>query len=202
MVAAAAGKLILASTSPRRIELLRLMGLDFEVMPAGVEERHMAGEGPGEHVLRLSRQKAHAVSCRYPDAWVMGADTIVVINGEMLGKPAAVSEAKEMLKKLSGREHCVYTGFTVMRQAGEVLSGDVAISSVLFKDISEEEINWYVRTEEPYDKAGGYALQGIGAFFIREIRGSYTNIIGLPLCEAVSMLKSLGAIEFPGIDNG
>lgn len=192
-----AGKLILASESPRRIELLRLMGLDFEVMPSSIEEMPQKGESPVEHVLGLSRQKANAISSRYPDVWILGADTIVVINGEMMGKPAHASEAREMLARLSGREHYVHTGFTIARKTADVLLGDVVTSSVLFKNISEEEINWYVRTEEPYDKAGGYAVQGAGAMFIREIHGSYTNVIGLPLCEAVSLLKRAGAIEFP-----
>ncbi|MDO9585279.1 MAG: Maf family protein [Syntrophales bacterium] len=192
-----AGKLILASESPRRIELLRLMGLDFEVMPSSIEEMPQKGESPVEHVLGLSRQKANAISSRYPDVWILGADTIVVVNGEMMGKPAHASEAREMLARLSGREHYVHTGFTIARKTADVLLGDVVTSSVLFKNISEEEINWYVRTEEPYDKAGGYAVQGAGAMFIREIHGSYTNVIGLPLCEAVSLLKRAGAIEFP-----
>jgi septum formation protein len=196
-----AGKLILASASPRRIELLKLMGLDFEVMPSETDESLEDGESPREHVLRLSAQKVHALSLHYPEAWVMGADTIVVINDEILGKPATTSEAREMLKKLSGRSHQVYTGFTIAHKVREVLLQDVVISLVSFKDISEEEIVWYAGTEEPYDKAGGYALQGMGAFFIKEIHGSYTNVIGLPLCEAASMLKNVGAIEFYRGDN-
>jgi septum formation protein len=191
-----AGKLILASESPRRKELLRLMGLDFEVMPSSIREMPQKGESPEEHVLGLSRQKAIAVSSRYPDAWILGADTIVVINGKMMGKPAHASEAREMLTKLSGKEHYVHTGFTIARKTADVFLGDVVTSSVIFKNISEEEINWYVRTDEPYDKAGGYAAQGAGAIFIREIHGSYTNVIGLPLCESVSLLKRAGAIEF------
>lgn len=191
-----AGKLILASESPRRKELLRLTGLDFEVIPSGIEEMPQKGENPAEHVLELSKRKAGAVSSLRPDAWILGADTIVVIDGEIMGKPAQTSEAKRMLRKLSGREHHVHTGFTIVRETVDIFLGDVVTSSVLFKDISEEEINWYVRTEEPYDKAGGYAVQGAGAIFIKEIRGSYTNVIGLPLCEAVSLLKQVGAIEF------
>lgn len=196
------GRLVLASSSPRRIELLKLMGLNFEVMPADMEENHVSGESPSEHVIRLSRQKAHAVSGLCPDAWVLGADTIVVVNGEMLGKPAGVSEAREMLKKLSGREHFVYTGFTVIHKAEEIFFSNVASSSVYFKDVSDEEINWYVNTAEPYDKAGGYALQGIGACFVKGMKGSYTNIVGLPLCEVVSLLEALGAIEFSRVKHG
>jgi septum formation protein len=195
------GRLILASASPRRRELLTLMGLAFEVAPSGIEEATREGDAPGEHVLRLAKQKAQALSAHYPDAWIMGADTIVVLDEEILGKPGAASEAGEMLRRLSGREHQVYTGFALARKETDLLEGDVARSSVFFKNISEEEINRYVKTEEPYDKAGGYALQGRGACFISKIYGSYTNVIGLPLCEVVSLMRRVGAIIFPGENN-
>jgi len=138
----------------------------------------------------------------YPEAWVIGADTIVVIDGDILGKPSSRGEAKEMLKKLSGRKHRVFTGITILRKATDLFFSEVVASDVLFKDIPEEEIAWYVNTGEPRDKAGGYALQGSGAFFIKEIHGSYTNVIGLPLCELVEILKMAGAIKFPGANNG
>ncbi len=190
------GRLILASASPRRIELLKFIGFDFEVMPGEIDETPLAGESPVEYVSRLSRQKVRAASDRHPDAWVLGADTTVVINGEMLGKPRTAPEATTMLKKLSGREHFVHTGFAVARKTDDLILCDIATSTVLFKNIAEDEINWYVQTQEPYDKAGGYALQGAAAFFISEIHGSYTNVIGLPLCEAIDLLKRAGAIEF------
>ena len=193
-----AGKLILASASPRRKELLKLLGLHFDVLPSGIEETSRSGETPEEHVLRLSTQKVFALSSSYPEAWVIGADTVVVLDGGFMGKPATIAEAKIMLKKLSGREHQVYTGFAIARKITDILLQEAVISSVFFKRLSEEEVNWYVETDEPYDKAGGYALQGRGAFFISRITGSYTNVIGLPLCEAVNLLKSAGAIEFPG----
>ena len=192
------GRIILASASPRRIEMLRLLGLDFEVIPSSIEEAVVKGESPEQHVLRLSAEKAGIIADTYPEAWVMGADTIVVINGDFLGKPATEREAKSMLERLSGHFHKVYTGFAIVRRSANILLKDVVVSDVLFKDIPEEEINWYIGTDEPYDKAGGYALQGRGAFFIREIHGSYTNVIGLPLCEAVNKLKLAGAIKFPG----
>jgi len=192
-----AGKLILASASPRRKELLKLLGLDFEVLPSCIEETSRTGETPKEHVLRLSAQKVLALSSFYPEAWIIGADTVVVLDGGFMGKPATIAEAKIMLKKLSGREHQVHTGFTIARKITDILLQEAVISSVFFKRLSEEEVNWYVETDEPYDKAGGYALQGMGAFFISRITGSYTNVIGLPLCEAVNLLKSAGAIEFP-----
>ena len=192
------GRFILASSSPRRIEMLRLLGLNFEVLPSSIEETVVKGESPEQHVRRLSAKKAGIIARTYPEAWVMGADTIVVINGDFLGKPSTAGEARAMLERLSGRFHKVYTGFAVARRCANILLSDVVVSDVLFKDIPEEEINWYIGTDEPYDKAGGYALQGRGAFFIREIHGSYTNVIGLPLCEVVDKLKLAGAITFPG----
>jgi septum formation protein len=190
------GKLILASASPRRIELLSLMGLQFDIIPGNVDESFMNGETPKEHVLRLSVEKARKTSVQYPDAWVMGADTIVAINGEVLGKPRTSDEAKEMLGKLSGQTHTVFTGFTVIKKSEDILISEAVDSSVRFRRIPEDEMAWYVALEEPYDKAGGYAVQGMGAFFIREIRGSYTNVMGLPLCEVVDVLKRIGALRF------
>jgi septum formation protein len=190
------GRFILASASPRRIELLTHMGLRFDVIPGDVDETFLETETPKEHVLRLSEEKAHSVSIRHPDAWVMGADTIVAINGEVLGKPRTPREAKEMLGKLSGRTHTVYTGFTLMKKSEDIAVSEAVDSSVCFRNIPEDEMTWYVALEEPYDKAGGYAVQGMGAFFIREICGSYTNVMGLPLCEVVDALKRVGALKF------
>jgi len=196
------GRFILASASPRRIELLRLMGLDFAVVPSGVDETFQRGETTHEHVLRLSEEKALAVSRRHPDAWVLGADTIVIVAGEVLGKPESIPEAMTMLEKLSGREHEVFTGFSIVQQETGILIREVVESSVLFREISGDEMSWYAGLEEPYDKAGAYAVQGMGAFFIREIRGSYTNVMGLPLCEVVDALKGVAAIRFSGGDHG
>jgi septum formation protein len=189
-------KLILASASPRRIELLKRVGLAFQVLPSGVEEEGRPEESPEGHVLRLSAAKAGALARRNPDAWVLGADTIVVIDGRVLGKPADREEAKAMLRTLSGREHTVYTGFSVLSGGGSRAISRAISSAVLFKDLSDEEMNWYVLSDEPYDKAGGYAVQGMGAFFIQEIRGSYTNVMGLPLCEVIDVLREAGAIRF------
>ena len=192
------GKFVLASASPRRSELLSLMGLQFNVIPSDVHESFLDGETPREHVLRLSGEKARKVSLVYPDSWVMGADTIVIINGEVLGKPRTAGEAKEMLGKLSGQTHTVFTGFTVIRRSADILISEAVDSSVRFRDIQEDEMAWYIASKEPYDKAGGYAVQGMGAFFIREIYGSYTNVMGLPLCEVVDALKRIGALQFSG----
>ena len=177
------GRFILASASPRRSELLKLMGLDFDVIPGSVDEAFLSAETPREHVLRLSEEKALFVARCHPDAWVLGADTIVVVAGEILGKPGSPAEAKGMLKKLSGREHEVFTGFSIVRQDRGSRIREVVGSSVLFREIADDEMAWYTGTEEPYDKAGAYAVQGMGGCFIREIRGSCTNVMGLPLCE-------------------
>ncbi|MDI6726187.1 MAG: Maf family protein [Smithellaceae bacterium] len=190
-------RLILASASPRRIEMLKQLDLPLEVIPSGIDENGLDGEGPGEHVRRLAAQKAARVAREHPDAWVIGADTIVFIDGMILGKPDTPREAKAMLERLSGREHRVFTGYSVMKWAtGREITG-VVESTVIFREIPEDELAWYISSPEPYDKAGGYAVQGRGAFFIREIRGSYTNVMGLPLCEVIDSLKSLGAIHFP-----
>lgn len=195
------GKLILASASPRRIEMLRLMGIDFEVSPSDVDESFRRGETPREHVLRLAETKAAAAARLRPEAWVLAADTIVVIAGEVLGKPGSVTEARQMLEKLSGREHEVFTGFSIVRKSAGIFLQEVVESSVFFREITAEELDWYTGSPEPYDKAGAYAVQGMGACFIREIRGSCTNVVGLPLCEVVDALKRVAAIRFCGGDH-
>ncbi|MFO7569251.1 MAG: Maf family protein [Smithellaceae bacterium] len=188
--------LILASVSPRRKELLRSVGLTFKIKPAHVDETCLNAETPLAHVRRLSGNKAMAIADQYPGAWVLGADTIVVIDGLILGKPKNKRQAREMLGRLSDRTHTVFTGFTLIRKDAGVLKTRVVRSAVRFKKISPEEMDWYVNCDEPYDKAGGYAVQGKGAYFIKSIRGSYTNVIGLPLCETLDTLKNIGAINF------
>ncbi len=191
-------RLILASASPRRAELLHLLGLDFEIIPSHMDETSKYGEAPSDHVLRLSLEKADQIAALFPEALVLGADTVVVIDGLVLGKPKTQSEARQMLIALGGREHIVYTGFSLIQKRKNLQVSQVVKSAVLFKDIPGDEISWYVSSEEPYDKAGGYAVQGMGAFFIREIRGSYTNVMGLPLSEVVETLKELGTLTFSG----
>jgi septum formation protein len=190
------GRFILASASPRRGELLKLMGLHFDIIPADIDETFRPGETPREHVLRLAEEKALCIARNYPDAWVLGADTIVVVAGEVLGKPGSPAEATKMLEKLSGGEHEVFTGFSIVRQDREIRVREAVGSSVLFREIAADEMAWYTGTEEPYDKAGAYAVQGMGGCFIREIRGSCTNVVGLPLCEVIDALKRVTAIAF------
>ena len=189
-------QLILASASPRRQELLWSVGLKFKTIPAHVNEDYREGESPRKHVQRLAKDKALIIAKNNPHAWVLGADTIVVIDEIILGKPKSKSQARIMLERLSGREHKVFTGFTLAHTESKVSKTKVVQSAVQFKTISPEEIEWYISCDEPYDKAGGYSVQGKGAYFIKSIHGSYTNVIGLPLCEVLEELKSLGAIHF------
>ena len=187
-------QLILASKSPRRYELLKQMGLDFEVIPSGVMEDFSNTESPREHVLRLAEAKAREVASKYPDRWVVAADTIVCINGSVLGKPKSREEAAEMLRRLSGQEHRVLTGFSVCHLEKRNNDREAVQTVVRMKLLTSAEIEWYVQTGEPLDKAGGYAIQGIGSFMIESIHGSYTNVVGLPVCELIQMLTRLGAI--------
>jgi len=191
------GSLILASSSPRRRELLKMLGIAFEVIPSHIEEEEIDGESPREHVARLSQAKAKEVGRTVKkDRWILGADTIVFIDGEVLGKPQTGAEANCMLKKLSGREHTVMTGFFIYHPELNQSAGTVVESKVAIKKLTDNEIEGYIKTGEPFDKAGAYAVQGIGMFMIEKVFGSHTNVIGLPVCEVVSALKRLGAIRF------
>ena len=190
------GRLVLASASPRRAEMLKLLGVDFDRLPGDIDETFLEGETPREHVLRLSEGKAALAARGRPDAWILGADTIVVVAGEILGKPGSPAEAAAMLEQLSGREHEVLTGFAIIRQDLGIRVREVVRSTVLFREISGNEAAWYTETSEPYDKAGGYAVQGMGGCFVRKIRGSFSNVVGLPLCEVFEALKRINAIVF------
>lgn len=187
-------RLILASKSPRRYDLLKQLGLDFKVIPSKIEEDFISGESPRKHVVRLAEAKAIHIGHQYPDAWVIGADTIVYVDGMILGKPANRQEALEMLQRLSGKEHWVWTGLSVYHhQKGKAESRAIK-TAVRVKTLSVAEMEWYVATGEPLDKAGGYGIQGIGSFMIESLRGSYTNVVGLPLCELMQMLIQMGAL--------
>ena len=187
-------RLILASQSPRRSELLMQVGLDFEVIPSKVFEDPVHAEPPRDHVLRLAEAKAREVAGKYPDRWVIAADTIGCINGSILGKPKCREEAVEMLRRLSGQEHRVLTGYSVCHLEKGRSDKEAVQTAVRMKPLTLAEIEWYVQTGEPFDKAGGYAIQGAGSFMIESIQGSYTNVVGLPLCELIQMLTRLGAI--------
>lgn len=183
---------ILASASPRRRELLASIGLDFEVRPSHVPEVRQDGEAPEEYVARLSRDKAQALASEHPDRWVIAADTTVLLGDELLEKPVDEADAERMLATIAGKTHIVYTGVTLQNVAKNHHETRVAESEVRMLALSSAEIAWYVRTGEPLDKAGAYAVQGIGAMFIDSIHGSYTNVVGLPLATLFQMLKRAG----------
>ena len=183
-------KLILASRSPRRLELLKQITDQFEVVPSSVEEKLDYGLRPEENARLLARAKAEDVAKKYPDCWVIGADTLVTLHQEILGKPVDVSDAERMLRRLSGKEHRVATGICVV-SPGKTL--DKAITSkVRFKPLTDEEILNYIQTGEPMDKAGAYAIQGKGSFMVRDYSGSHSNIIGLPIDELKILLEKTG----------
>jgi septum formation protein len=186
--------IILASASPRRVELLASAGVDFEVHPGDVPEDILPGETPEDHVVRLAREKALNVAGKAVGRYFIGADTVVVCDGEIMGKPKDSADAERMLRKLSGVPHEVITGFSVYdRERSDALSGAVT-TRVFFKQLRDEEIHAYIATGCPFDKAGAYAIQGGAAHMVQRIDGSYTNVVGLPLCEVVEALKTVGAI--------
>lgn len=185
-------KLVLASASPRRRELLLSIGLDFEALPSTIEERRGAAEEPESYVLRLSREKAEEVAARRPEAWVIGADTTVYIDDRILEKPSDQADATRMLRTISGREHTVFTGITLLGPSASHRESRVVSTQVTMIGLSDEEIAWYVGTGEPMDKAGAYAVQGVGAMFISSINGNYTNVVGLPLSVLFDMMRRAG----------
>ncbi len=189
--------LILASESPRRRYLLEQAGLSFSVIPSGFDESSVPLSSPEIYVRTLAEAKAGEVAEKYPRSWVIGADTIVLIDDIILGKPGTRAEARDMLKRLSGRIHRVFTGYSVCCKAENRNFSETVITQVLFKDLTEEEIEWYIHTREPFDKAGAYAIQGLGTFLVKSISGSYTNVVGLPVCELIEFLIREGIVRLP-----
>jgi septum formation protein len=181
-------RVILASQSPRRRELLSLVGIPHEVRPADVDERYLAGESPREHAERLARDKATKI--RESGAVVIGSDTIVVVDGDVLGKPKDVGDAARMLRRLSGRSHVVITAVAVALD-GRVESG-VEEVDVTFHPMSDAEISAYIDTREPMDKAGAYGIQGFGATIVARVNGDYFAVMGLPLQLLIRLLGRLG----------
>ena len=182
------GRLILASASPRRKTLLHDLGLDFEIMEARVEERPGAGEPPREFVQRAAGDKASEISSQNPACWVLGADTVVVHGDRILGKPRNSEEALSVLLTLAGRKHQVHTGFCLKNANEKVAVSRVVTTEVSFFNFSPEIAAAYVSTGEPLDKAGAYGIQGNGGFLVEKIDGSYSNVVGLPLCEVIKEL--------------
>jgi septum formation protein len=178
-------ELILASASTRRQRLLAELGLKFKVLPASVPEEPNPGESPAAFVLRLARAKAGEVSRQHPGSWVLGADTIVVFAGRIIGKPADSADAERLLILLSGNRHEVLTGFCLCRGKDQVVVSRVVRTEVEFAPFGKDIAAAYVATGEPLDKAGAYGIQGVGGFLVAGINGSYSNVVGLPLAEVV-----------------
>lgn len=181
--------IVLASASPRRSELLRQIGIDHVVRPVEVDESVRPGEAPAAYVLRLADTKARALRAQLATAErrpILAADTTVALEGAILGKPRDADDARAMLERLSGRTHQVHTAVAVLH--GGVLDARVSTSDVSLRPLSPEEIDWYCRTDEPLDKAGAYAVQGLAAVFVRHLSGSYSGVVGLPLLETWELL--------------
>jgi len=183
-------RVILASQSPRRRELLALVGITHDVRPADIDETYLSGEQPKAHAERLARGKAATIAAREPDAVIIGSDTIVVVDGDVLGKPADEAEAARMLERLSGRAHTVVTAVAVAWR-GELRSA-VEEVGVEFHPLSRREIDAYIATREPMDKAGAYGIQGYGATIVARVDGDYFAVMGLPLQRLIRVLGELG----------
>ncbi len=188
--------LVLASASPRRREMLARVGLDFSLAPAQIDEALLPGEDAGAAAGRLARAKARAAAPAPPGAAVLAADTLVTLDGRILGKPAGAGEAREMLALLAGREHQVITGYCLLADGRE--DSGLASTAVRFRELAPTEIEAYLAGGEAWDKAGAYAVQEVGAALVSEVAGSYTNVVGLPLAKVLDLLLARGVIEPAG----
>lgn len=189
---------ILASSSPRRRKFLEELGMDFTVHVADVDETPEPSESPEDFVRRLAFEKADIVSQQHHVSWVLGADTVVVLDGKILGKPEDEAAARSMLKNLSGRGHEVWTGFCLRSAENAVVNKQAVKTDVRFSELTDAIINAYIATGESLDKAGSYGIQGKGGFLVEQIHGSYSNVVGLPLAEVLNTLLEYGIIK-PGI---
>jgi septum formation protein len=187
-------ELILASSSPRRQELLREIGIPFQVHAANINEDQIAGEAPTAYALRLAQEKAEAVAVHYPQSYVLGADTIVVVDAEVLGKPKDYADATRMLRLLSGRGHEVTTAVSVVAP-GTLAETRASTTKVYFRVLTEDEIQQYVASGEPMDKAGSYAIQGGASLWTDRIEGEFSNVVGLPLSLVTDMLITTGLMK-------
>ena len=183
-------RLILASRSPRRQELLRRAGFAFEVRPSQIEEVPRPGESAEDFACRAAQEKALevAASCQ-PDTLILGADTVVVVNGELLGKPRDAEDARRMLRLLLGRVHRVVTGVCLVRAPQEIMALKYETTAVTFRQLDEEEIQSYLASGEPFDKAGAYGIQGLASRFVTRVEGCYFNVVGLPVALVYEILK-------------
>lgn len=188
-------RIILASASPRRMELLESAGVQFEVHASNIPEEPLPGEPAVDFAARAAKDKAVEIASRVEGDFFIGADTIVFCDGEIMGKPVDEADAARMLRKLSGIPHEVITGYAIYDKARDAFLSNAVTTRVYFKPLRDEEIKAYVATGCPMDKAGAYAIQGGAAYMVEKIEGSYTNVVGLPLCEVVEALRTIGAIQ-------
>ena len=188
-------QLILASKSPRRKELLACAGISFSIVHSTFDESSIPLSSPETYVKRIAEGKAKEVSLLHPDNWVLGADTIVLIDNKILEKPKSEAEAFKMLKLLSGNVHEVLTGYFICCKMKSHSFSETITTEVIFKDLDDEEIQWYIQTKEPFGKAGAYAIQGLGSRFVKSIKGSYSNVVGLPVCEVVESLREKSVFD-------
>lgn len=194
-------RLILASKSPRRVQLLRQVGLDFEAIPSRIDESVLSGGSPAEKALKAALAKAMDVARRVKEGIVIGADTIVALNGRIMGKPSSPEEAIEMLSELSGKTHEVLTGVAIVDASTMRTESWVERTLVTFRKLSREEIIDYVRTGEPLDKAGAYGIQGRAAAFVKRIEGCFYNVVGLPLASLIERLAGFLQRSGGGLDD-
>jgi septum formation protein len=193
--------LILASRSPRRRYLLEQAGLSFSVVPSSIDETSIPVSSPEIYARLLAEAKADNVSEKYPEKWVIGADTIVLKDQNILGKPGSIAEARTMLKQLSGQIHQVFTGYSICCKVKNRIFSETIQTDVFFKNLTDPEIEWYIHTGEPFDKAGAYAIQGLGTFLVKSINGSYTNVVGLPVCEVIEFLIKEGVLAITHLNS-
>lgn len=193
-------QLVLASASPRRRELLDQLGVHYSCHPADIDETRSPQESPADYVQRMAREKAEAVAALYPDNVVLAADTTVQIDDDVLGKPSDHFDGLAMLARLSGRSHSVMTAVCLRSPAG--ISSELVETQVEFTQLSREICEAYLATDEPWDKAGGYGIQGLAGAFVRAIHGSYSNVVGLPLGETWRMLQASGIATRLDVVNG
>lgn len=185
-------RIILASASPRRAELLKQIGVEFELVPSQIEERPHPDEAPGDYITRIARAKVVAVARGRDSGLVIGADTVVVLDGRLIGKPENQADAHRLLRLLSGKWHAVLTGVALYDVETRHEVADYEKTLVKFAQLNDTEIDWYVNTGEPMDKAGAYGIQGLGGLFVDEIAGNYYNVVGLPIPLVYRLARRLG----------
>lgn len=181
--------IILASGSPRRKEFLQSLGVSFKIYVASIDELAEIGELAEDFVLRMAKEKAATVGEKFPDSWIISGDTVVCLGKEILGKPTSKENAVELLMQLSGQTHFVRSGFCLWHERKNIVRAQSVVTSVRFTNFSEQVARAYVATGEPMDKAGGYGIQGVGGVLVDSIEGSYSNVVGLPMVELVSVLE-------------